>query len=402
MLSVVIPTYNRRRTLADALDASLMLSESLDVEFIIVNDGSSDDTAAYLEDLSARQPRVTSITTPNGGPGAARNIGASKAKGEIILFMGDDTKPTSAECFATHIRLHTQFPDQSTAVLGKVIWPQQPGYPISFVMSLIQGEGGQQFGYAHMRPYARYDWRFFYTANVSLKRSCVDNWLANGFSPDFRSYGYEDGELAFRLTKKFGKFDVLYAPTSVVAHDHQYSVASFLNRQVSAGWMTNTFVALHPDAAGLIGVAELRRVMEQHESDEDRFDRSELLAVIEGIFASAKLLERSSQIGSSAWHTSFINAVFELAYLRGAVWGHENPAANRTAGYRYALNRFDSAVAMAVERECLASVAPFTYTHKKKLFSRSSRVKSFLRNRLASFGLARSMYRRIKRLTCSL
>lgn len=365
LMSIVIPTFNRRRTLQVTLETLIGASRRLDVEFIIVDDGSSDDTASFLQDIAQSESRVRYETIRNSGPGQARNVGASRAKGDIILFMGDDTKPTGSECLATHIRLHEQFPDRETAVLGKVIWPQNRAYPVSFVMSLIQGDGGQQFGYAHMRPYARYDWRFFYTANASMKRSCVADWMTDGFSPDFRSYGYEDGEFAYRLTKKLGRFDVLYAPTSVATHDHQYDLAAFLNRQFSAGWMTNTFIEKHPDVAGLLGVADLRNAMSRPDSTDDKFDQADMITVIEGIFASAKLLERSGNIGSSAWHVAFVNAVFELAYLRGAAWGHHDPSANRSAGYRYALDRFDTAVAKTIEKESLASVMPLSYAKKK-------------------------------------
>lgn len=364
-LSIVLPTYNRRATLERTLSKCLGLADGLPVDFVIVDDGSMDDTPDYLADLAARERRVTTVSIPNSGPGQARNVGASMAKGDLILFIGDDICPTSADFFRTHIRIHEQMPEPYVAVLGKVVWPEEQGFDVSFVMSLVQGDGGQQFGYAHFTPYARYDWRFFYTANVSIKRVCVDDWSIEGFSKDFRTYGYEDGEFAYRIAQKFGRIDVVYAPLSVGVHYHPYTVETFINRQFAAGLMTDVFLNKHPGTASELGIAQIVDAMNKGITEQGEIAQSDYLAVMDGVYASARLLERRGKLGASAWHAPYLNAVFELAYAQGAIWGSSLPGGNRSEAYRVVLDTFNNRVGRIAEYEHVASAAPLAYASRQ-------------------------------------
>jgi glycosyltransferase involved in cell wall biosynthesis len=86
LLSVVLPTRNRARWLADAL-ASIdrTAGAMLDVEKIVVDDGSTDDTAAVAAKYGARL-----LVSPRRGASAARNAGMAAATGEFLLFLDDD------------------------------------------------------------------------------------------------------------------------------------------------------------------------------------------------------------------------------------------------------------------------------------------------------------------------
>ena len=402
-LTVVIPTFNRKETLRTTLESCFECSENLPVDYVIVDDGSSDGTADYLRELAQSRENLASISIANSGPGNARNVGAERAAGDIVLFMGDDTRPTSDEFFRTHLRLHERYPEKNLGVLGKIVWPQQAGYKITFVMSLIQGEGGQQFGFADMRPYARYDWRFFYTANVSVKRSCVDDWSVDGFSPDFRLAAFEDGELAYRMSKKLGSFHVLYAPTAVVEHDHFFVAGSFLGRQFAAGMMANVLVEKHPETALKLGLSGLIEAMRKPSDERDTVVEPDYLAVVEGVFASARLVERNQQMGASAWHAPYFNAVFELAFAKGLIWGSPDNRANRAAGYQYALDGFDARIARILEHENLAAIAPLSVvrkqldrTHQSSGLSFVDKTKRRLRSRLARNQTARRIYHWLK------
>lgn len=86
-ISVVIPTHNRRPSLQRALagvDAQLFR----DFEIIIVDDGSTDDTSAWLR---LNRPDITLVSLPASlGAAAARNRGIALASGEFIAFLDDD------------------------------------------------------------------------------------------------------------------------------------------------------------------------------------------------------------------------------------------------------------------------------------------------------------------------
>lgn len=86
LFSVIIPTYNRRELLEKALE-SVWAQHFTDYEIIVVDDGSTDCTAEWLGSLGGR---LQVLKQTNQGPSAARNLGASRAKGEYLAFLDSD------------------------------------------------------------------------------------------------------------------------------------------------------------------------------------------------------------------------------------------------------------------------------------------------------------------------
>ncbi len=87
-VSVIIPTYNRAWTLRAAVD-SVLAQTYRDFELIVVDDGSTDDTAEILQPYG---PDITVIRQANAGVSAARNTGIRAAKGAFIAFLDSDDR----------------------------------------------------------------------------------------------------------------------------------------------------------------------------------------------------------------------------------------------------------------------------------------------------------------------
>ena len=85
-VSVIIPAYNAGATIVRAIE-SVLAQTSLPMEIIVVDDGSTDDTAALVEKF---QPTVQLIRQPNKGVGAARNAAAKISRGEWLAFLDAD------------------------------------------------------------------------------------------------------------------------------------------------------------------------------------------------------------------------------------------------------------------------------------------------------------------------
>ncbi len=104
-VSVVIPTYNRRAQLAQALDG-LAKQDPVDggFEVIVVSDGCTDGTDEYLASDDVPVP-VTALRQPNSGPAAARNRGIDAAQGELVVFIDDDVVPEH-DFLAAHLHSH--------------------------------------------------------------------------------------------------------------------------------------------------------------------------------------------------------------------------------------------------------------------------------------------------------
>lgn len=89
VVSVIIPVYNVEKYLNQCLDS--VLNQTLqDIEVICVNDSSTDGSLAILEEYAKKDERVTVVTQPNSGAGAARNKGLSLAAGKYLSFLDSD------------------------------------------------------------------------------------------------------------------------------------------------------------------------------------------------------------------------------------------------------------------------------------------------------------------------
>jgi glycosyltransferase involved in cell wall biosynthesis len=89
-LSVIIPSRDGLETLPRAV-ASVLAMNVAAMEVIVVDDGSTDGTAAWLAELSARDPRVTSLRRDaNHGVAAARNAGIAAARAPLLGFLDAD------------------------------------------------------------------------------------------------------------------------------------------------------------------------------------------------------------------------------------------------------------------------------------------------------------------------
>ncbi len=95
-LSVVIPVYNVEQYLSECLD-SVLGQQYTDLEVLLVDDGSTDGSAAIAADYARRHPNVELLQTSNHGLGAARNTGSRHVSGELLAFVdSDDTLPPYA------------------------------------------------------------------------------------------------------------------------------------------------------------------------------------------------------------------------------------------------------------------------------------------------------------------
>lgn len=91
MVSVIIPTYNNAIYIQECIQ-SVTTQSYTDWECLIIDDGSTDETAVLVKEMTATDTRIKYIHQENSGVSAARNKGIGEASGEYLLFLdGDDT-----------------------------------------------------------------------------------------------------------------------------------------------------------------------------------------------------------------------------------------------------------------------------------------------------------------------
>ena len=100
--SVLICAYNARATIREAIE-SVQAQTLRDIDVIVIDDGSSDDTASTVADLSAHDPRLRLIRQANAGVAAARNRAVEEARGVAIAFLDADDRWRE-----DHLRLHVK------------------------------------------------------------------------------------------------------------------------------------------------------------------------------------------------------------------------------------------------------------------------------------------------------
>jgi glycosyltransferase involved in cell wall biosynthesis len=253
-LSVVVPTYERKERLTRTLDALEGQTGEVGggVEVVVVDDGSTDGTRDLLA-ARQRAGRLTALLSDHGGPARARNAGARAARGEILLFLGDDVVPGPG-LLATHDRAHREAGTGPCAVLGHTAWDASRMRVTPMLRHLERF--GLQFGFDLIRDPEDVPAWFFYASNVSLPRQ---HFLeAGGFDESFGGAAWEDVEFALRAAAAPRPLRLVYRPAARACHDHPTSVASFRERQRTSGRGAAVLLRKRPDLAASLGVDEAR------------------------------------------------------------------------------------------------------------------------------------------------
>jgi len=204
-VSVIVPVYNAEKTLERALD-SLRHQTLKEIEFIVVNDGSWDNSAAILERYARHDKRFKIIHQQNAYVGAARNRGLDEARGEYVGFMDNDDW-VSEDYYEKLYKAAKKY-DADMAVAGKIFMVTQE-YPLEYINFWPKDEFTQTdviTDLAHYEDVALgYVWEKIYRRDYLLKHKIRFT---------HRRTIYEDN---FFSTQAY-----MYANKMAVAHDVTY------------------------------------------------------------------------------------------------------------------------------------------------------------------------------------
>ncbi|TDC82875.1 glycosyltransferase [Micromonospora sp. KC606] len=213
--SVVIPTYNRMALLRRTLDALTRQDIGTDAfEVLVVDDGSSDDTAAVVAQFHDRL-NVRYFFQPDEGfrVAAARNVGIAHARSDIVVFLDSGVLAHSG-CLRAHLRRHAV--EQPAAVIGYVYcfnFRNEDAGDMTETLDFDDVDGTiarlrREGRWLDVREgfYTRIEdrlrdlpapWLMYWTCNVSARTGQVR--AVGGFDEKFRTWGSEDIDLAYRL-----------------------------------------------------------------------------------------------------------------------------------------------------------------------------------------------------------
>ncbi len=229
MISVIIPVKNGAGFIRECLRGAFN-QHALETpyEVIVVDDGSTDETAEIAREMGAQV-----ISQPNAGPAAARNTGAEHARGEILAFTDADCVPAPAWL------CHLVQPFSNPEVVGTkgTYRTQQKSLVARFVQQEYESK------YIHMARLPKID--FIDTYSAAYRRSV---FLQNGgFETAFPVPSVEDQEFSFRLARK--GYTMVFTPGAVVYHQHDHNLGEYIRRKYGIGYWKAFMLRWVPEKA---------------------------------------------------------------------------------------------------------------------------------------------------------
>ncbi|MGA7936532.1 MAG: glycosyltransferase [Kovacikia sp.] len=234
--SVVIPTYNRKPILEKCLKAleAQRFNPALiaGYEVVVVDDGSTDGTVAWLQAVASEFPHVRLIQQDHQGPAAARNLGVEKAAGDTIIFIDSDLVVTER-----FLQSHAEALRQGEEALGS-----DRLFTYGRVINTCNFENPT----AEPFKVTDFSQAFFATGNVAIARIWLEQ--AGLFDRRFQLYGWEDLELGVRL-KQLG-LTLIKCPEAVGYHWHPPftldQIPNLIEKEIQRGRMGVLFYQKHP------------------------------------------------------------------------------------------------------------------------------------------------------------
>jgi glycosyltransferase involved in cell wall biosynthesis len=204
-ISVVIPTYNRLPILIKclrALEHQRKADPLDDYEIVLVDDGSTDETVAWLSSHAAAFPHLRLIQQDHGGPAEGRNRGVDEARGDVIVFIDSDLVVTPS-FLVSHARALSRH------------W-RQNGNRLCFTYGAVINTANFESPTSEPHKISDLSWAYFATGNVAIDRAVLET--AGLFDTGFHLYGWEDLELGERL-RQMG-VQLVRCPEAVGYHWH--------------------------------------------------------------------------------------------------------------------------------------------------------------------------------------
>ncbi|MCH8059093.1 MAG: glycosyltransferase [Proteobacteria bacterium] len=219
-LSVIIPTYQRRDSLQNCLNA--LERQSLDparFEVIVVIDGSNDGTTELLVKFRTRIS-LSHIWQENQGQAAARNHGASKARGDYLVILDDDVVADPA-LLEEHLKL--QIALGGVVGIGNILY--EPNDDDWYIGAYAKNWNLHFENLAERQP----DWQDLYSGNMSIPRERFND--IGGFSTEHAIA--HDAELGCRL--QLARAEFAYAPAARVRHRNNKTRAKLIRETEARG-----------------------------------------------------------------------------------------------------------------------------------------------------------------------
>ena len=272
MISVIIPTFNKSTRLKYCLKHLFACNNQYDIEIILINDGSNDETQNIINSMKKICPNnitFKSFNTLNKGRAVARNFGVEKSTKEILLFLDDDII-INEKVISMHIESHQMYINRivhgaiynipilkAFSDLEKV--PQCNSYLFAKYSKIaFEFSDSTEYEISKLEKHSKKSkfekliqneilnnrkckWAGFVGANTSIRKELF--LAAGGFDTNFGKYwGCEDLEFGYRLNNLY-KCNFIYNTFTKSYHLDHYE----FNRKLEHDFNMNYFMSKYCD-----------------------------------------------------------------------------------------------------------------------------------------------------------
>jgi glycosyltransferase involved in cell wall biosynthesis len=237
-MSVVVCAYNAAATVEECLRYTRGLDYPF-LEVLLVDDGSTDETASIAEAVCAADPRMRVIRAPHQGLSAARNIGWQNASGDLVVYLDSDAYPTPEWPYYLALGLDTpqvggvggpNLPPPGDGTAAQIV-ARAPGGPVHVLLSDDRAE--------HIPG-----------ANMAFWKVVLEQ--VGGFDPVYTAAG-DDVDLCWKVLDH--GWEIAFHPAALVWHHRRDSVRSYLTQQRGYGRSEALVARRHPDRFTSVGTA---------------------------------------------------------------------------------------------------------------------------------------------------
>jgi glycosyltransferase involved in cell wall biosynthesis len=183
LFSVVIPTFNRAKYLREALE-SVFLQDVPGLQVIVIDDGSTDDTRSVAAEYGSR---VEYVYQENRGPGAARNHGVRRARGEFVAFLDSDDVWLPGK-LPTEWELFRALPEAGAMICDCQDWMDGKLRAASWFQSYVPELSFDQPAFMPESPPCWVRGSLFATSCITVRRAALDRFGPEPFDSSIRVF----------------------------------------------------------------------------------------------------------------------------------------------------------------------------------------------------------------------
>jgi glycosyltransferase involved in cell wall biosynthesis len=223
VISVVIPVKNGGEGLARCLDGIRCQETSDEVQIVVIDSGSSDGSVAVARERGAF---VHQIPAHEFTHGAARNLGASLASGQLLAFISQDAYPVDNQ-WLTRLTAPLRSDEAVVGVYGRQLAHDEATPPEEYFLSFLYGPTPRRQRAAGIEELSM-NTTLFSNVNAAVPRNI---WQRFPFVEDIIMS--EDQEWSRRVLLE--GFTIVYEPAAAVRHSHNYTLSGAFRRFFDSG-----------------------------------------------------------------------------------------------------------------------------------------------------------------------